>query len=315
MRGHGCAPESQRCILRASSLGIAARIANAPRALLALAITAATLATLPGCGAGSPIRPLRISGAQVATELVGGWLRRAESPRFDVHYVQPVALSQHGFEGLGAGRIDLACTDRLPAARERAALADQGVQLRGWRIGFFGYALYVHPDNRLDSVFAGHVAMLFRNEITSWHELGAGEGRIRLIGPRKATRGGQILAAQARIFIADPTWEVRESDHEIVQSVASDPLALGFASIGFDHDARYLGLKMNRYEEPAFPSLEEIEREEYGLAKVIYVWVRADDPPAPALEAVEWLRSGVGVEQMRRNRVWPMPADRAEVDG
>jgi phosphate transport system substrate-binding protein len=277
-------------------------------------MTAALMLTgAVGCRSRTP-RPsyqVGLGGAQIPVELVASWLREAEDRRFEIEQVSPVYLSQHGFENLRDGLCDIACTDRRLSPRERAEFGEQPPE--GYRLGFYGYGLYVHSDNPLDSVYAGHVSLLFQHKITDWQELGPYEGPIRLIGPRKSTRGGEILMRQARIWFAQPTWEALESDAAIVDAVAADPLALGFASIGFDQDVRYLGLRMRRNAKPAFPSLEEIESERYGLAKVIYVYV----PPTPgptSAAVLDHLFSTRGRAAMESTRVWPIPRARARVE-
>ena len=251
---------------------------------------------------------MRLAGAQVSLEYVESWLRRSENPRFKVERVGPAAYSQDGFRALARGQCDLACTDRTLSPRELPMFG--GTPVAGQRIGFYGYALYVHPDNPLDSIFAKHIRLIFRKQVTDWSELGAGKGPIHLYGPRKSTRGGEILARQAGIWFADATWTVLDSDLEIVRAVAKDPLGLGFASIGYDRDVRYLGLRMDRHGEPAFPSLEEIEQERYGLAKVLYVYYRT--PPSAAVQAaLDYLASEACQQAMQANEVWPIaPADR-----
>jgi len=272
------------------------------------------LLALAGCRAAPP-RPafgIRLAGAQIPTELVASWLGDAEEYRFTVEQVGPVYLSQHGFQNLRDGKCDIACTERMITPREYAEFDER--ELRGYRVAFYGYALYVHPDNPLDSIYAGHLELLFKRRLTDWRELGTRyEAPIRLIGPEKSTRGGMILARQAQIMFDKPTWEVLESDAEIIDAVAADPYALGFASIGLDQEVRYLGLRMRRTDPPAFPSLEEIESERYGLAKVIYVYMPTDASPA-AEAALDYLSSADGRAVMESTQVWAIPPARAAVE-
>ncbi len=269
---------------------------------------AAAAAVLAGCAPpkGTARVAVRLAGAHVAVELMDDWLARAEHVRFAPERVQ-LYLSQHGFENLRAGTCDIACTDRPITVRE---LRDFGNQvISGHRVGFYGYALYVHPSNPLDSVYAGHIRLIFQGKVTSWKELGGPDVPIRLIGPRKSTRGGEILVRQTNIVVADAPWEVMETDTQIVDAVAADPAALGFASVGFDQNCRVLGIRMQRRSEPAFPSLEEIESEHYGLAKVLYVYVR--EPQTPEVQAVlDYLYSPAGQEAIEATDVWPIPRAR-----
>lgn len=271
---------------------------------------------LPLAGCGSPVARFRVdlAGAHIPVELIDSWLSDSRDPRFDTRQIGPVQLSQIGFEKLAAGECDVACTDRPISSRELELFDNRPI--RGLRVAFYGYALYVHPDNPLDSVFAGHLTLLFQRRITDWEQLfsqpGAFKGPIRLIGPAKGTRGGEILARQARIWFDDPTWEVMPNDAAVVDAVAQDPLALGFAGVGYERGVRYLGLRMQRTGPPVFPSLEEIESERYGLAKVIYIY--SLEPESPAVAAIrEYLFGPNGPAAMTATNVWPIAWERAPV--
>lgn len=271
-----------------------------------------------GCGSArfGPQHRVSLAGAQVSLELVESWLRASHVGHFRIERVPPVYLSQHGFEHLATGAADIACTDRVLSAREWREKFPAG-DVAGYRVGFYGYALYVHPSNKLDSIFSGHLSLLFQRRILDWSELAASEvagleGPIRLVGPRKSTRGGDVLMRQARIWFDRPTWEVFDSDERVIAEVAADPLAVGFASVGYDRGVRYLGLRMERAGRPAFPSLEEIESERYGLAKVLYIYVRT--PLTPQTQAViDHLYSDDGRAAIESTRVWPIPLSRARV--
>ncbi len=272
---------------------------------------------LGGCNFSvAPTARIRITGAQIPTELVDSWLRQASACQFAVEQVRRPSWSQMGFEALAAGQCDLACTDRPLEAREREQFGER--QIRGYRVGFYGFALYVNPANPLDSIFAKHISLLFQRKIKDWKELGGNElpeleGPIHLFGPRKITRGGNVLMQQARIWFAEPTWEALDSDAEIIERVKNDPQGLGFAIIGLDEGVRYLGIRMQRTSPPAFPSIDEIEGQRYGLAKVIYIYF-ITPPNEPANAAVEYLFSDDGRRAIEGTDVWPVAWDRAAVE-
>jgi phosphate transport system substrate-binding protein len=283
---------------------------NAPRRAPALLATLLFIGLL-GCRSQlGPTYELRLAGAQIPLELIESWLKTSRATVFHVKRVQPVYLSQHGFERLRAGECDIACTDRTIADSERADFG--ATQLYARRLAFYGYALYVHPENPLDSIFSKHIGLLFDTKIRDWKELGGREGPIRLYGPAKSTRGGELLMFQTRQWFAKPNWEICDTDAKVVERVAADPGAVGFATIGLDNPTRYLGIRMERQGPPAFPSLEEIESERYGLAKVIYLYARA--PLSPAVQAAaDYLKSDAGQRAIAATDVWPVAAERAEL--
>jgi ABC-type phosphate transport system substrate-binding protein len=159
--------------------------------------------------------------------------------------------------------------------------------------------------------------LVFQRRIKDWSELAGDQipelkGPISLYGPPKSSRGGSVLCPIANIWFGDPTWQVLDSDDAIVAKVAEDPLGLGFASIGYDEAARYLGLRLERQSPPVFPSLEAIEAEKYGLAKLIYLYYV--DPPNPSVQAaLDYLFSDAGRRAIESTDLWAIPADRATV--
>jgi ABC-type phosphate transport system substrate-binding protein len=288
-----------------------------PPAILLLIAGAAFLA-LPACQQ-PDLRPsveLTAAGAQIPIELIESWLRDSPDQPFVLKKLWPMRYAGDGFGPLAEGKCDIACVDRPLNKREMQQF--EGKEVAGRRVGFYGYALYVHPGNRLDAIFAKHLSMVMQGEIKDWHQLAGEEiadlsGPIRVYGLGKGTRAGMQLSLLARIWFADPSWTVCETDEEIINRVAEDPLALGFAGIGYDgEDVRYLGLRMQRYGRPAFPSLEEIESERYGLAKVIYIYYA--EPASESVQAVlDYLYSDAGRAAMESTSVWPVPRARSRV--
>ncbi len=266
-----------------------------------------------------------VAGSQVAVELVTSWLDAAEYGQFDVTRGR-MFLSDAGFGALRKGVVDLACTDRRITPREVEAFGDDKPVEHA--VAFYGYGLYVNVGNPVDSVLAAHLSLIYRGQVGNWSMLGwpaqngeptsdpssvnnkdqseTGPPDIALYGPPKGSRGGELLARQAGIWFDEPRWTVIETPEGIIEAVAADPGALGFAPIGYDSDrVRYLGLRMDPASESAWPSREEIEAERYGFAKVIYVYARA--PIGPNAQAViDYLRSPLGVAAIRGTGLHPM---------
>ncbi|MCA9245129.1 MAG: substrate-binding domain-containing protein [Phycisphaerales bacterium] len=273
-------------------------------------VVLATISLAGGCAPGREIHAVRLSGGHMPTELVQGWLEHCSDPVFRLSRVGSITFSIDGFERLAKGECDLACVDRPISPRELEAFAEVPI---GRRVGFYGFALYVNPSNPVDSLFAKHLKMILRGEIKDWSEIGGEAGPIRLIGPQRATRGGRLLLGQAGIFFDKEPWEAIDSDAGIVDAVAADPQALGFAAVGYVGPARYLGLRLERAGEAVLPSLEAIEKDRYPLAKVIYVYHRADADAGPR-EAVRYLFSPRGQVALENAGIAPIPFERSAVE-
>lgn len=289
----------------ASVAGRAAR-ENVQRVAAAIALSAALLAA-PGCALFERPLPLRLAGAPLAVDLVERCLARSTAPRIATQRGQ-VYLSQHGFEALRTGQADAACTDRAITPAELAAFGDRRPE--GYRIAYYGYALYVHPENPLDSVFAGSIRAVIERQVFDWKELGGTPGPIRVYGPQTCGPLGQALLRDAGVWTPQPGWTPLPGDLAIVDRVADDPAALGIAAVGYDQAARYLGVRLHRSGLPAFPTVEDIETGQYTLARVIFVYVMPFENHRADV-AINFLFSAPGQSALRAAGVTPVPFDRA----
>lgn len=291
-------------------LRIATRRNATPARLVIGAGLLATLLVASGCRSGvSQTKHIRLAGAQIPLELVDSWLEKSYEPAFYVERVQPVYLSQNGFDALARGDCDFAVVDRTPGEAEAEKFA--GMKISGRRVAFYGFALYVNTQNKIDSIFSKHIEMLFKKRVVNWKDLGGEDAPVALYGPRKDTRGGTILAREAGIWFSEPTWTPLDSDQQVIDRVRAEPNALGFAAVGHDGDGvRYVGLRTERRGTGVLPSLEAIEDDRYGLAKVIYVYWR-EPLSETGRAAVDYLFSDAGQRAMLRTDVFPIPRERA----
>ena len=118
---------------------------------VAPSLVCVALSLLVGCGGlAYEGHRIRLAGAQIPLELMESWLRTSSGPRFDTQRVGEAVWSQTGFEALREGTADLACTDRPIGAQELAEFGERKIE--GMRIGFYGFAFYGHPSNKLDSL-------------------------------------------------------------------------------------------------------------------------------------------------------------------
>ncbi|MBK9120440.1 MAG: hypothetical protein IPM18_12690 [Phycisphaerales bacterium] len=230
--------------------------------------------------------------------------------------IDPVRYSQDGFAALRAGNCDLACTDRPLGGRE---MADFGAHPPvGRRLAFYGYGLYVHPANPTDAMYTGHLRAILRGQFNDWKQVAGAAGAdyvgpIRVYGTAKSTRAGELLSRLAGIVVAEATWQVCANDEAVLAAVAGDPLGLGLAGLGYDgDDVRYLGLRMTRDGTAVLPSIEAIEEERYGLARMIYIYHAA--PPTEAVRAaMEYLASPAGAAAIIATDLWPIAPERRDL--
>ena len=200
--------------------------------------TAVTLLAtiLTGCGTKgdvnteNPSSPEKVSGT-VATdgstsmEKVIGYLSEAymeENPDVKVTY-NPTG-SGSGISAVKEGRCDIGLSSRN--------LKDEEAKdLTGTVVAIDGIAVIVNPENPIADLTIDQIASLYKGEIKNWKELGGNDAPVVLIGREAAS--GTRDGFESITGTADACQYSQEltSTGDVVQTVASNPNAIGYASL------------------------------------------------------------------------------------
>ena len=94
-----------------------------------------------------------------------------------------------------------------------------------------GIAIIVNPDNPVSDLPSEQISQLFTGEVTNWSELGGADGRVVPIGREagSGTRDGFESITDTK----DACKYTNEltSTGEVIATVASNPNAIGYASL------------------------------------------------------------------------------------
>lgn len=133
--------------------------------------------------------------------------------------------SGSGIEAALRGTCDIGLSSRELKDSER----DQGAV--GHTVALDGVAVIVNPLNPISDLTVEELALIFTGEISSWSQLGGGVGPIAVYGREagSGTRG----AFEELVGVEDRCTYTNEysSTGDVVGSVASNPNAIGYASL------------------------------------------------------------------------------------
>ena len=108
---------------------------------------------------------------------------------------------------------------------------DEKQNLEGTVIAIDGIAIIVNPENPVTDLTIEQIAKLYKGEITNWSEVGGNDAPVVLIGrePSSGTRDGFESITDTK----DECQYSQEltSTGDVVQTVASNPNAIGYASL------------------------------------------------------------------------------------
>ena len=200
------------------------------------AAAALMAAMVTGCGTNGdvatddPIAPEKVSGT-VATdgstsmEKVIGYLSEAYmEENADVKVTYNPTGSGSGIQAVQEGRCDIGLSSRNLKDEEAKDLV-------GTVVAIDGIAIIVNPENPVADLTIEQIAKLYKGEITNWKEIGGNDLPVVLIGREAASGTRDGFESITGTEDACKYSQELTSTGDVVQTVASNPNAIGYASL------------------------------------------------------------------------------------
>ena len=200
------------------------------------AVVALMTAMVTGCGTKeepkteNTVIPETISGT-VATdgstsmEKVIGYLSEAymeENQAVKVTY-NPTG-SGSGIQAVQEGRCDIGLSSRNLKVEEAKDLV-------GTVVAIDGIAVILNPENPIEDLTIEQIAKLYKGEITNWKEIGGSDAPVVLIGREAASGTRDGFESITDTKDACKYSQELTSTGDVVQTVATNPNAIGYASL------------------------------------------------------------------------------------
>ena len=201
-----------------------------------LAVVALMATMVTGCGTNgdvstdNPTASEKVSGT-VATdgstsmEKVIGYLSEAYmEENSDVKITYNPTGSGSGIQAVQDGRCDIGLSSRN--------LKDEEAKdLEGTVVAIDGIAIIVNPENPIADLTIEQIASLYKGEITNWKEIGGNDAPVVLIGREAASGTRDGFESITDTEDACKYTQELTSTGDVVQTVASNPNAIGYASL------------------------------------------------------------------------------------
>lgn len=189
-------------------------------------------------------------------EKVIGYLSEAyseENPNVKVTY-NPTG-SGAGIQAVSEDRCDIGLSSR-DLKEDEAKTLDAKV------VAIDGIAMVVNPENTVCDLTIDQIAKLYKGEITNWSEVGGADAPVVLIGREAAsgTRDGFESITDTKDACAYA--QELTSTGDVIQTVASNPNAIGYASLAAVKDT-VKALKV----EGVSPATETIQDGSYKIQR------------------------------------------------
>lgn len=189
--------------------------------------------------------------------------------------------SSAGIQAVESGSCDIGLSSR-------DLKDDEKENLEGTVIAIDGIAIIVNPENPVTDLTIEQIAKLYKGEITNWNEVGGNDAPVVLIGrePSSGTRDGfeSITDTEDECQYAQELT----STGDVVQTVASNPNAIGYASLASVKDT----VKAVDVEGVA-PSTKTIQDGSYKIQRnFVFVTKKDTELTGAAKDFFEFVTSG-----------------------
>ncbi|MCL4222521.1 MAG: PstS family phosphate ABC transporter substrate-binding protein [Phycisphaerales bacterium] len=229
---------------------------------------------------------LRTAGSDTLSSVVGLWAQQLNKAHPGVRIQVEAKGSSTGPTALMEGQAQFAAMSRAFKSKEIDEFVKKfGHEPTQLRVAIDCLAVYVHKDCPLEEITMPQIRQVFSVDSSdvTWGELGVSDPRwrdrpISLYG-RNSASGTYAFFKEVGLGGADFKATVKEAPGSagVIQSVATDPLGMGYSGIGFrTPDVKVLRLASDVGEEAVEASQEAANEGIYPLARNLYVYLNYD---------------------------------------
>lgn len=189
------------------------------------------VATFAFTGCGSTKEKTVSTDGSTSMEKVIGYLSEAYmAENSDVKITYNPTGSGSGIQAVQEGRCDIGLSSRSFKDEEKNDLNETIVAIDG-------IAVIVNPENSVTDMTIDEIAKIYTGEITNWKELGGSDAPVVCIGREAAS--GTRDGFESVVGVAENCKYAQEltSTGDVVQTVSSNPNAIGYASLASVSDA------------------------------------------------------------------------------
>ncbi len=146
--------------------------------------------------------------------------------------------SGNGIKAIIDGTTDIADASRFIKDKEVKAAVAKGSYPVPFAVALDALLPVVHPSNTVKELTSEQLRAIYTGEITNWEEVGGPAKAIAVVG--RDTSSGTYETWEKKILHKDkvtPRAMVVASNGAMVQTVAKNPLAIGYIGIGYLDDS------------------------------------------------------------------------------
>jgi phosphate transport system substrate-binding protein len=202
--------------------------------------------------------------------------------------------STKGIQALLNGSADIAQASREMKSEEMDTAKAQNIDPLDLKVAIDGVAVVVNDDNPIKELTMDQLKRLYNGSIGDWEMLGwSGSGPVNLIGRNNLS--GTFAYFQESVLKGAPYSENMTElagNPAILNSVSSDPYAIGYVGIGYAKSATGIKILALRGSDSASShsplEADAVVSGEYVLSRYLHLYTNGT-PTGPMLDYLAWV--------------------------
>jgi phosphate transport system substrate-binding protein len=237
-----------------------------------------------GCSSQESGARIVVTGASTIAPLMSEIGKRFEEKHPGVRIDVQTGGSSRGVNDARQGLNDIGMASREANGDE----AD--LQFR--KIALDGVAMIVHSANPVQELTADQIRAIYRDEINNWSEVGGEDRPITVVNKAEGRSTLEIFLKYFELEPAEIKADVIVGDNaQDIKSVASDPSALGYVSVGTTEFEMKRGTTLKALPLEGVPAtIDNVRSGKFPMARPLQL-VTAKDPDGMVKELIEFAES------------------------
>jgi phosphate transport system substrate-binding protein len=242
-------------------------------------------------------------GSDTLVNVAQGW---AEAYR-DVNPNVAVAVtgggSGTGISALINGTVDIANSSRKMKENELEMARRNGVEPVEFVVGYDALAVYLHPNNPMESITFGQLAEIYgeHGTIETWADLGVavpGCGSDEIVRVSRQNNSGTYIYFKDAVLGWDRDYKLGSRDmhgsKDVVDLVSRTPCAIGYSGLAYTIPDVKMPCVAAGPDEPCIAPTEESAVDgTYPIARPLIMYT-AGSPQGVVKEYLDWILSDAG---------------------
>jgi len=221
-----------------------------------------------------------------------------------------------GISALINGSVDIANASRAMKPAEIEMAESHGIEPEQTVVGYDALAVFVHPDNPMDSFTFEQLAQIYgeNGQVENWAQLGVevpGCGSDEIVRvSRQNSSGTYVYFKEAVLGEGDYKLGSRDmaGSSEVVDVVANTPCAIGYSGLAYaTEEVKMPCIMKEEGADCVAPSVATASDSTYPIARPLFMYTNGD-PQGAVKEYEDWIHSDAGQCILLKKGYAPMRA-------